>query len=218
VSKITVRLFTVLVLSLVGSVSGLAQLPGLPVLQNGFSNAGVTAGANYGTAEGVRGYAVAAAWAPPSARYQLSAGIGGYDPEDDETWLAYGGRFAMPLTAITGGGRFGVAPFVGIGGASREGVGLLQVPVGIAAGYRWALGQTRAMSVYLSPFYGWNRLTGDDESDSKGVFRISGGVDVALTSALGLSVGYEAGGEADPGEPGPDAPLFGIGLSYAFRR
>jgi hypothetical protein len=197
-----------------------AQLPGLPVLQNGFSNPGVTAGVNYGTAKGIRGYAIAAAWAPPTGRFQLSAGIGGYDPDEDKAWVAYGGRFAMPLTGLTGSGSFGVAPFVGIGGANQEGVGLLHVPLGIAAGYRFALGQTRAMSAYLSPFYGWNRVTVDDEAESTGLFRISLGVDVAITSALGLAVGYEMGAEADveSGEPGPSSPLFGIGLSYAFRR
>src|SRR5688500_6537362 len=155
VSKIPLLVVGSLLAVAMPGMAAHAQLPGLPVLQNGFSNPGVTAGANYGTEAGARGYAIAGAWAPPNGRFQLSAGIGGYDLEEGDTWLAYGGRFAMPLTGITGNGRFGIAPFAGIGGANRDESGLVHVPVGVAAGYRFALGQTRAVSVYLTPFYSW---------------------------------------------------------------
>lgn len=199
-----------------------AQLPGLPVLQNGFANPGITVGANYGTGDNLRGYAAAGAWAPSNGRFQLSAGIGGYDPEEDpddeSAYLAYGGRIAVPLTAVTGTGRFGIAPFIGIGGASREGIDVMQVPLGVGAGYRFAVGGTRAISVYLSPFYAWHRVSVDEVSDTEALFRASVGVDAAITPALGLSLGYELGAEADDGEPGPTSPQFGIGISYAFRR
>lgn len=198
-----------------------AQMPGVPVLQNGFSNPGVTAAVNYGTAEGVRGYGLAAAWAPASGRFQVSGGVGGYDPDEGKTWLSYGGRVGVPLTMFTGNGSFGVAPFAGLGAANREGTAIMHVPVGIAAGYRRAIGDTRAISVYGSSFYGWTRLTSDVEgveTVSNGLIRFSGGLDFALTPGLGVTIGYEAGAKADDGEPGPIGSVFGIGLSYAFRR
>ena len=203
-----------------------AQMPGLPVLQNGFSNPGITAAVNYGTAEGVRGYGVAGAWAPASGRFQVSGGIGGYDPDEGKTWLSYGGRIGVPLTMFTGNGSFGVAPFAGIGAANRADEALLYVPVGVAAGYRRAVGETRAISVYGSSFYGWNRLTDDrpdgdparDRTISNGLIRFSAGLDFAVTTSLGVTIGYEFGAKADPGEPGPTGSVFGIGLSYAFRR
>ena len=198
-----------------------AQMLGVPVLQNGFSNPGITAAVNYGTAEGVRGYGLAGAWAPASGRFQVSGGIGGFDSDADKAWVTYGGRAAVPLTGLTGTGAFGVAPFAGIGTASRGGNSLLHVPVGVAAGYRRALGSTRAISVYGSSFYDWTRLNSDDvdtEAVSKGVIRFSGGLDVALTRGFGVTIGYEVGAKADAGEPGPTGSIFGIGLSYAFRR
>ena len=198
-----------------------AQMLGVPVLQNGFSNPGITAAVNYGTAEGVRGYGLAAAWAPASGRFQVSGGIGGYDPDEGKTWMTYGGRVGVPLTALTGTGSFGVAPFAGLGAASREGTSIMHLPVGVAGGYRRALGATRAISLYASSFYGWTRLTTDVEDVdpvSKGLIRFSGGLDVAIMPAFGVTIGYEAGQTADVGEPGPTGSVFGIGLSYAFRR
>lgn len=199
----------------------LGQMPGVPVLQNGFSNPGITVAINYGSADSVRGYGIAAAWAPPSGLFQVSGGFGGYDRDDGKAWPTYGGRLAVPLTKFTGNGSFGVAPFAGIGAASRDNVSLLHIPVGVAAGYRRALGTTRAISVYGSSFYGWTRLTSDadtDASEQKGLIRFSGGLDVTVIPSLGLTLGYEFGAKADDGEPGPDSAVFGIGISYAFRR
>jgi hypothetical protein len=198
-----------------------AQMLGVPVLQNGFSNPGFTAAVNYGTAQDVRGYGLAAAWAPVSGKFQVSGGVGGYDPDDGKTWVTYGGRVGVPLTMFTGNGNFGVAPFAGLGGANREGTAIIHFPVGVAGGYRRALGVTRALSVYASSFYGWTKVTSDVagvETVSKGLIRFSGGVDVAVLSKLGVTIGYEAGQTADAGEPGPTGSVFGIGLSYAFRR
>lgn len=230
----------VVVLSGLAAVRPLeAQMLGVPVLQNGFSNPGITVAANYGTAKGVRGFGIAAAWAPVSGRFQVSGGVGGYDPDEDllgvdcvanpsspvcgaaSTWFTYGGRVAVPLTRLTGNGSFGVAPFAGLGAANGKTVAFMHVPVGVAAGYRRALGATRAISVYGSSFYGWTRLTSDvegAETVSKGLIRFSGGLDVALTPGFGVTIGYEAGAKPDAGEPGPTGSIFGIGLSYAFRR
>lgn len=197
------------------------QMLGVPVLQNGFSNPGITVALDYGTADSVRGYGVAAAWAPASGFLQVSGGIGGYDADTGKTWPTYGGRIAMPLTRFTGTGSFGVAPFLGIGAANRDGMSLMHVPVGVAAGYRRALGTTRAISVYGSSFYSWTRATNDAETDdtqSKGLIRFSLGLDVTVISSLGLTLGYELGATADAGEPGARSSMFGIALSYALRR
>jgi hypothetical protein len=198
-----------------------AQMLGVPVLQNGFSNPGITVAVNYGTADSVRGYGIAAAWAPPSGLFQVSGGFGGYDRDEGKTWPTYGGRVAVPLTKFFGNGSFGVAPFAGIGAANRDDVSILHIPAGVAAGYRRALGATRAISVYGSSFYGWTRMTSDadtDARDQKGLIRFSVGLDVTVIPSLGLTLGYELGAKADDDEPGPSSPIFGIGLSYAFRR
>ena len=198
-----------------------AQMLGVPVLQNGFTNPGITVAVNYGTAESARGYGLAGAWAPASGRFQVSGGVGQYDADEGKAWVTYGGRFAMPLTRFTGTGSFGVAPFAGIGAANREGMSILHIPVGVAAGYRRALGATRAISAYGSSFYGFTRLTSDSETDvseKKGLLRFSLGLDVTVIRSLGLTLGYELGATADEGEPGPQGSMFGIGLSYAFRR
>jgi hypothetical protein len=198
-----------------------AQMIGVPVLQNGFSNPGITVAINYGTADSVRGYGIAAAWAPPSGLFQVSGGLGQYDPPEGDAWASYGGRIAVPLTRFTGNGSFGVAPFAGIGAANRDGSSLLHIPVGVAAGYRRALGATRAISAYGSSFYGWTRATSDvdtEDSEQKGLIRFSVGLDVTVIPSLGLTVGYEFGAKAGDDEPGPASAVFGIGLSYAFRR
>ena len=196
-----------------------AQMLGVPVLQNGFSNPGITVALNYGTADSIRGYGLAAAWAPPSGSFQVSGGIGGYDRDEGKAWTTYGGRLAVPLTRFTGNGSLGVAPFAGIGAASRDDVSILHIPVGVAAGYRRALGATRAISAYGSSFYGWTRATSDAETDTseqKGLIRFSVGLDVTVIPSLGLTLGYEFGATADEDEPGPGSAIFGIGLSYAF--
>jgi hypothetical protein len=210
---------SILVVVMLGGIESLAhgQMLGAPVLQNAFTNPGITVGLNYATSEGVRAYGLAGAWAPSTGRFQVSAGIGGFDPDDDERWPTYGGRVAVPLTRWTGTGSFGVAPFAGIGSGGRDGVTLLHAPVGVSGGYRRALG-TRAISAYGAAFYSWNRISDDEGSASSGLFRLSGGLDVAVTTAIGLTVGYEAGAKADADEPGAASGVFGIGLSYAFRR
>lgn len=224
-SSLAVRLLAsfAVVASVLGMSPGVAsaQMLGVPVLQNGFTNPGITVAVNYGSVESARGYGIAGAWAPASGLFQVSGGVGQYDADEGKAWVTYGGRFAMPLTRFTGVGSFGVAPFAGIGAANRDGMSLMHIPVGVAAGYRRALGATRAISAYGSSFYGFTRLTSDSETDvsaKKGLLRFSLGLDVTVIPALGLTLGYELGATADDGEPGPQGSMFGIGVSYAFRR
>jgi len=209
-----------LVAALVLPAAATAQLPGLPVLQNAFSNPGVTAAANYGSGDGSTTLGLAGAWAPSSGRFQFSAGVGSFDLEDAERATAYGGRIAAALFSFAGG-SIGVAPFVGVGGASLEGQRLTHVPAGVGLGWRRALGATRAISLHASPFFSWWRATVDtgdeDEVLSKGLFRASVGADVTLFSNFGATAGLEAGSKAENGDPGPTGTVWGVALSYAFR-
>ena len=196
---------------------GTAQLPGLPVLQNAFSNPGITAALNYGSGDGDRTIAAAAAWAPATGRFQFSAGVGSWTPDEGERATALGARLAMALFSF-GGGRFGLAPFVGVGGASVDGNRLTQLPIGAAGGWRGALGATRAISVHAATFYSWTRVDVEEgKAVSDGLVRASGGVDVTLFRSLGLTIGVEGGQNAGEGDHGPRGVVIGGGLSYAFR-
>ena len=204
-----------------------AQLPGAPVLQNAWANPGITAAVNVATGGGSRVAAGAAAWAPRSGRFQLSAGLGMRDAEVGGGGLAFGARVAVPVFSFAGG-AFGVAGFLGAG-AAREPDAMLavdgeaggtttQVPIGAAVGYRRAFSFIRGVSVYGAPFYAYNRLTVGDTSVSASAFRFSLGVDVGVTDRIGVTVGAELGGSAKPGLPGPTGSVWGLGASYALGR
>jgi hypothetical protein len=208
------------VASLALPVGAEAQLPGLPVLQNAFSNPGVTVAANYGSGDNSTTFGVAGAWAPSSGRFQFSAGVGSFEPDEADRATAYGVRFAAALFSFAGG-SIGAAPFLGVGGANVDGQRLTHVPVGVGLGWRRALGQTRAISLHASPFFSWWRQTvteGDEEEVvSKGLFRASVGADVSLFGNFGATAGLEAGSKAKDGDPGPLGTVWGVALSYAFR-
>lgn len=189
-----------------------AQMPGAPVLQNAFSNPGFTVAVNYSAGTDHRVIAGAAAWAPASGRFQVSAGAGMFTP-DAGAELDYGGRLAVPLRSF--GTAFGLAVFAGAGAVKAGGTRLLQVPAGIGLGYRRRLGESRGISLYVTPFYSWSRTTGDVPLRS-GLFRVGGGVDLSLTRSIGATAGVEAGAKADAGKPGATGTLWGVGLSYAF--
>jgi hypothetical protein len=194
-----------------------AQMPGVPVLQNAFTNPGVTLAVNAGTSTDAKAYAGAAAWAPSSGRFQLSLGAGGFDPKTGKMGIAYGVRAAVPLTFLPRSESYGISLFAGFGGASPDTLTLNQVPVGLGIGYRRALGATRGISLYATPTYLFARQSGGGTSTRKNLLRASVGLDVTLISSLGLTLGYELGAEAKAGEAGPSAPIFGLGLSYALR-
>ena len=219
--RIPIRIATALAVPIALAGSPLqAQLPGLPVLQNAFSNPGITVAANYGAGEGSSTLGAAGAWAPKSGRFQFSAGVGSVKPDEGDRATAYGARFAAALFTFAGG-SIGAAPFLGVGGASFEGQRLTHVPVGVGLGWRRALGETRAISVHASPFFSWWRQTveGEDEDEtvSKGMLRASVGADVSLFANFGATAGLEAGAKAKNGDPGPVGTVWGVALSYAFR-
>ncbi|MDQ3696853.1 MAG: hypothetical protein M3373_02345 [Gemmatimonadota bacterium] len=207
----------VVVAAVVGGTAR-AQMPGQPVLQNAFSSPGVTVAANYGTGDSVRGYAGAASWAPPNGRFQVSAGLGAVEPEGEDLVLSWGARVMAPLPLLRPEGSLAVAAFAGAGGASPDGSTVLFAPVGVAAGYRRALGATRGLSIYVAPFYGWSRASADEATSSSGVVRVSLGIDLAISQSLGVSAGYETGATAEDGNPGSSGDVFGVGVSYVLRR
>ena len=198
-------------------IPALAQIPSVPVLQNAFTNPGVTVAANFGTADNIRNYGAAAAWAPASGRLQVSAGAGIVDPDEGDTATGLGARIAVPVRTFRDE-TLGVGLFGGAGFAKSE-VWEFRFPIGASAAYRRALGTTRAISVHASPFV----LVSTCDCDALNVsgsalFRISFGVDVIVMPGLGLTLGYEAGANAKDADAGPRSGVFGIGVSYAFRR
>ena len=212
------------------SSSATAQMPATPVLQNAWANAGITIAADYGKAQDASAFAGALAWAPAQSRFQLSAGAGVVRADSGGSHAGYGARLSIPLKSFASG-SVGAAVFGGVGVTSTDfqttsagvtttkSVTLSSFPVGLAFGYRRALGATRGISAYLAPFYTIARQNGDSSSKpTGGAIRASIGVDVTLAPQIGLTVGYEAGAKAKDGTPGPRGGVFGIGVSYALRR
>lgn len=212
----------------------LAQTPGLAVLQNAWANPGITAAVDAGFGGGTSTFAGAAAWAPSSARFQLSLAAGVRNVSGTGAAATGGARIAVPFWS-TGSGKLGVAGFAGVGSsklASDTNVAgvsavLSQVPIGVAVGYRMRLGATRGLSVYASPFYAlWRRDLPAVDSTARqpavagtkttnGLFRIGLGVDVGLTSRLGVTGGIELGATRANGA-GPGGTIATIAASWAF--
>ena len=207
-----------------------AQMPATPVLQNAWANAGITVAADYGKAQDASAFAGAIAWAPARSRFQLSAGAGIVKADSGDSRAAYGGRLSIPLKSFASG-SLGAAVFGGVGVTSTDlatttggvtttsRVTLSSFPVGVAVGFRHALGATRGISAYVAPFFMISRQKGDSLTKPTGnAFRASVGLDVTLAPQIGLTLGYEAGAKAKEGTPGPQGGVFGVGLSYALRR
>jgi hypothetical protein len=170
-----------------------AQVPGAPVLQNGFVNPGLAVAGNIAGGSGQSFYGAAVAWGLAGGRFQVS-GAAGAQRINDATRGAYGGRLAANVWSSRGG-SLGAGAFAGVGGAPRTGSGntvtngaVLMVPGGVTIGYRRLLGTKRGISAYASPMYNWIR-TDDGNVVSGGSFAVSGGVDFAVTQSLGVTVG-----------------------------
>lgn len=212
------RVVALLCAASLGASSALAQMPGVPVLQNAFANPGLTIAVNYGRADDMQAYAGAVAWSPTNTRFQVTGGFGSLNPEVGARTPAWGARAAVPITQTLAAGKLGIGAFAGVGGASRDEGSLLHVPAGASLSWRMRLGDRRGVSIYAAPFYSWMRATVDDESDSAGLVRASFGVDIAVVPSLGVTVGYELGQTAEADEPGATGGVFGVGVSYALRR
>ncbi len=196
-----------------------AQQPGAPVLQNGFANPGVTTAINYGRGSESSLLGAALAWSPGQGSVQLSVGAGrlSVDTEGVDPMTTYGARLALPRFGFMNG-RIGVAPFIGVGGASGDSVRTLIVPLGVGAGWRMALGSTRALSLYGTGTYMRTQVTPEGgEKASDNLMRFAIAADVTLFRNIGLTLGTEFGGAAGRGATVPDGSLLGVGLSWAFR-
>lgn len=200
------------------AVDAAAQVPGLPVLQNAFSNAGLAFAGNFGAGSGHSYYGAAAAWGLGSTGTFLVSGAAGAERSNGATRGAYGGRASMRLWASTAG--LGLSGFAGVGGAMRTRTGsvltnpaVLMTPVGVSIGYRRALGTTRGISAYASPFYRWVR-TDSATAVSSGSFRVSAGVDLSLTPSIGITLGGEGGGSSG----GRTSTAFGAGVTFVTGR
>ncbi len=201
---------------MVVATSAAAQMTATPVLQNAFVNPGFTLGVNFGGGDGARAYGGAVAWAPANERAQFSGGLAWVDPDNGTGAVTWGLRAMIPVLAPTRPWNVGI--FGGIGGLSTGGRSTWRLPFGASFGYRRALGASRGISGYVAPFYCWSRLRQQGATTTHGDVRIGFGVDAAVLTGVGITLGYETGATADAGEPGPTGGIFGIGISYALHR
>lgn len=209
--------FTVVLAAFHTARTAAAQLPTLPILQNGFAASGMTLAINYGSETGSSAYALAAGWGPATGRFQISGAVGGVRPDSGSTWTGYGVRAAVPLfTAMAD--RFGVSVFAGVGGARRDTTSIARVPIGLGAGYRLPIGETRSVAAYASPFFVWSRVSEKGaRAEGDNGMRGSVAADFVITRNFGLTAGYEFGGGVGGDSPGSANAVFGAALSYAFR-
>jgi len=199
------------------AASAAAQMPTVPIVQNGFGSTGMTLAVNYGSASGSTAYAIAAGWGPASARFQISGALGGVRPDTGSTWTGYGIRAAVPLYASKSD-RFGVAAFGGVGGARHDTTSIVRVPFGIGAGYRFALGATRSVAAYAAPFFVVSRLSEKGaRAQGDNTMRGSIAADLVLTRNIGITTGYEFGSKGDGASFASASGIFGAAVSYAFR-
>jgi len=204
--------------AMVASVGGAAggQMPGSPTLQNAFVNPGITAAVDASGLGGATTYAAAAAWAPGSARFQFSGGVGAQLRTGSSTRTAFGARLNFPVMGATS--SFGVSVFAGYGavtgGAAFDTSDTKAlIPVGATASYRHAFG-SRGFSIYGSPVF--ESVTRGGGASNTSVFRGAIGLDLGITSAIGLTLGVELGGKQTPESGKPSGTAFGAALSYAL--
>ena len=193
------------------------QMPGSPTLQNAFVNPGITAAVDASGMGGATTYAAAAAWAPGSARFQFSGGVGAQVRTSASTRTAYGARLNIPVIGATS--SFGVSVFAGYGAitggeAMDSSVARALIPVGATASYRHVIGSNHGVSIYGSPVF--ESVTRGGGASTTSVFRGAIGLDLGITSAIGLTLGLELGGRQAEGSGKPSGTAFGAALSYAI--
>jgi hypothetical protein len=193
-----------------------AQMPGTPVLQNAFANPGITAAVNVASLGGASSYSAAGAWAPGSARFQFSGGIGAQTHTGSPTRTVYAVRLNLPLLGPSS--SFGASLFAGYGGLSGGGMDSSTtrtlIPFGATLGYRAALGGNHGFSIYGSPIY--ESVGRGGGAGNASVFRGAVGVDIGITSSIGATVGIEFGSNESAESGKPSGTAFGAALSYAI--
>jgi len=228
----------------IAAASADAQLPGAPLLQNGWATPGMVGAVNVAGGPGGTVYAGALSWTPAAGRVQVIGGAGIQSGPGLGSGGAYGLRVAAPLGGMSS--AFGFAAFAGVGGggtrtrtvsvpcasapqrpAACAGVtdpnvvvavdstsSSVEVPVGAAIGWRRPIGNTRGISFYATPSYVF--LSGGTRTG--GLLRAGIGADVGITGSMGVTAGIELGATRPRALGGPSGTLFGVGLSYAFGR
>jgi hypothetical protein len=187
-----------------GSVSFVgAQIPGAPVLQNGFISPGLIVAADGAIAKDYGLVAVAGSYAPTSRSAVVTAALGAGFPTSG-TAFAYGIRFAAPVPVFARRSAFGAVGFVGLGGLLST-PNVVDLPLGAGVGYRHALGASGGISVYATPFFLLERA-----GTSRGSFRTGLGTDITVSPRVGVTAGMDAGTRG--------VPRFGAGLAYLLRR
>jgi hypothetical protein len=222
------------IIALGGTTSGLAQMPGVPVLQNAFVNPGWTAALNLAGLGGASSYGAAGAWssgagATTPLALQLSAGVGFQTRSGHPTQTIFGARANVPFLfgspSDREGRRFAASLFAGYGVRSAEGEGeggqpdsavaKTVLPIGATFSYRTPVGATRGFSLYVSPIY--EQLT-SVRGGSVSAFRASVGLDIAITPSIGATLGIEFGQTGVAGSGRPTSESYGFALSYTPRR
>jgi hypothetical protein len=191
-------------------------MPGTPVLQNAFANPGITAALNVASLGGASSYVAAGAWAPGTAHFQFSGGIGVQTRTSSPTRTVYGARLNIPIIGATS--NFGASIFGGYGGLSGGGIdsstAKALVPLGATLGYRLTFGGNHGASIYGSPVY--EIVTRGGGAGNANVFRGALGLDIGITSAIGATLGIEFGQKNDSESGKPSGTAFGAALSYVI--
>lgn len=205
-----------IIAALAVSAAAHAQMPGTPTLQNAFANPGITAAVDASGLGGASSYAVAAAWSPASARFQVSVGVGMQTRTGSATRTAYGARVNFPILGASS--SFGVSAFAGYGGLSGASADSSDIksliPIGATASYRLAMGTAHGISIYGSPVYEMVGRGGGVGSAS--VFRGALGMDIGITRSIGATLGVELGKNEASGSGRPSGTAFGAAISYAL--
>ena len=194
-----------------------AQMPGTPTLQNAWVTPGGVAAFNFGGGPEGQTYAAALSFAPSSAKLLFAGGYGWRNGSGTSQNGAYGLRLAFPFGSATG--SFGFAAFAGVGGGPQMTVrdtlsSTTQVPIGLSVGWRRFSGGSQGISIYATPnyvFYSGGTANGN-------LMRVGIGSDIAISPALGVTLGADFGGTRSSTLGGPSGVLYGVGVSYAFRR
>jgi hypothetical protein len=216
------------------ATSSAAQIPGTPTLQNAFvAPAGVVA-FDYGGGSNGQTYAAALSYAPSSAKLLFAGGYGWRNGLGKTQNGVYGLRLAVPFGSANG--SFGFAAFAGVGGGpqvtttriillpvSTGGTRVFaidsmssttQVPVGFSIGWRRFFGGAQGFSIYASPNYVF--YSGGTANGNR--MRVGLGTDIGISPAVGVSLGVDLGGTREAALGGPSGVLYGVGVSYVFRR
>lgn len=205
-----------------------AQTPNSPVLQNAWLGPGFAVAINGAGGSDGSFWGAALSWAPNNPRFALSGGLGYLTRSGFGSSAGGGVRATVSLFSLPGG-AFAFAAFAGIGGgaASRDSglrvngfvfpdslTSTTEVPVGVSAGWRYAISSSQSLSVYTSPAV----LFIQGGSKSQAIFRGSLGIDLGVSDNFGITAGFDFGQTRPRGFGGPSNVLFAGGLSYAFGR